>query len=143
MAGGINFSALDISASGLSAERMRMEVVASNIANAQATRAQGEDPYRRKQVVFATALDQALGQGSKIGGVQVVGIQGDPSEFPKVYLPGHPHADENDMVAMPNVKLPDEMVDLVTASRSYEANLRAIRSFRQIAEQTLALLRAG
>ncbi len=149
MAGGINFSALNISASGLSAERMRMEVVASNIANAQATRAHGDQPYRRKQVVFATALEHALGGnsrsggGPRIGGVNVVGIQEDNSDFPKVYIPGHPHADENGMVAMPNVKLPNEMVDLVTASRSYEANLRAIRSFREMAEQTLALLRAG
>jgi len=146
MAGGINFSALDISASGMMAERMRMEVVSSNIANAQSTRGSDGEPYRRQQVVFASAMQDLAGRpnlSSSIGGVQIVDVQGDQTAFPRVYNPGHPDADEKDMVTMPNVKLPNEMVDLISASRSYEANLRAVKSFRQMAEQTLSLLRGS
>lgn len=146
MAGGINFSALDISASGMMAERMRMEVVSSNIANAQSTRGSDGEPYRRQQVVFASAMQDLAGRpnlSSSVGGVQIVDVQGDQSAFPSVFNPGHPDADEKGMVIMPNVKLPNEMVDLISASRSYEANLRAVKSFRQMAEQTLSLLRGS
>ena len=146
MAGGIHFSALDISASGMSAERTRMEVVAANIANAQTTRGPDGTPYRRQQLVFATQLDDQLSRQlgrPTSGGVKVVEVQGDPSEFPLVYNPGHPDADAEGMVAMPNIKLPNEMVDLIGASRSYEANLKAIQAFRQMAEQTLGILRGS
>ena len=146
MAGGIHFSALDISASGMSAERLRMEVVAANIANAQNTRGPDGTPYRRQQLVFASALDQQIGKGlgsASIGGVRVVDMQQDPGELQRVYNPGHPDADEQGMVTMPNVQLPNEMVDLISASRSYEANLKAIQSFREMAEQTLSLLRGA
>jgi len=140
-------SATDISASGLAAERQRMEVVANNIANAYTTRTPGGGPYRRQQVVFATALQSALsgsasGAGS-LGGVRVVGIQPDLSEFHIVRNPGHPDADGDGNVTMPNVKLPNEMVDLMTASRAYEANLKALRTYRKMAEQALSLLRGA
>lgn len=138
-------SATDISATGLAAERQRMEVVANNIANAHTTRTAEGGPYRRQQIVFAAALQSALygpasGAG-ELGGVQVVGIQPDLSELPRVYSPGHPDADGEGFVTMPNVKLPNEMVDLMTASRAYEANLKALRTYRKMAEQALSLLR--
>ena len=140
------FAGANISASGMSAERQRMEVVANNIANANATRSPEGGPFRRQQLVFSAALDSS-GRGNTVSGlhgVEVVGQQSDPSELPLVYNPGHPDADPvNGMVAMPNVKLPNEMVDLITASRSYEANLKALTSFKQMVEQTLRLLRGG
>lgn len=149
MADGFNlFSALDISGSGMSAERFRMEVVANNIANAQTTRDQKGLPYRRKQVVFETQLNEALstqrlgGVNPGLGGVRVVEVVSDMSELPTIHQPGHPDADENGIVKMPNVKLPNEMVDLVTATRVYEANLKAIQAFKQMIEQSLQVLRS-
>lgn len=137
-------SAADISGSGLSAERLRMEVAANNIANARSTRSLQGGPYRRQQVVFAAEMDQRFGlrapDRSSLNGVRVAGVTADPRAFPKVYDPGHPDADEDGFVSMPNVELPHEMVDLITASRAYEANLRALQTFRQMAEQSLSLL---
>lgn len=141
------FSGGAISASGMSAERMRMEVIANNIANANATRSFEGGPYRRQQLVFAAAMDdfEISGRGMpRMEGVTVVEQVGDESDFPYVFNPGHPDADpETGMVQMPNIQLPNEMIDLITASRSYEANLRAMTSFRQMVEQTLRLLRGG
>ena len=100
---------------------------------------------RRQQVLFATAWENAIGVPSADGqgyrGVQVVGVQADPSELPRVFQPNHPNADDDGFVTMPNVKLPNEMVDLITASRSYEANLKSLRMFRRMVEQALSLLR--
>lgn len=130
-------SATDISASGLAAERLRMEVVANNLANANSTRTPEGGPFRRRQVVFSGALDAASQSGR---GVQVVGIEQDMGELPRVYQPGHPDADGDGYVTMPNVKPANEMVDLITASRAYDANLRALKSFREMAERALSLL---
>ena len=151
------FSSTNISASGLSAERFRMEVVANNIANASSTRTASGGPFRRQEVVFAATLDQTIStqggtnrrtfHGARIGpqlgsgGVQVVGTEDDSSALHQVHNPGHPDADSNGFVTMPNVDLPVEMVNLITASRAYEANLRALQTFRQMAEQSLTLLR--
>ncbi len=134
------FAGADISASGMSAERQRMEVVAHNIANANSTSTPEGGPYRRQQLVFAAALD-ATGAVDGLGGVEVVGMRADATPGPKIKMPGHPNADADGMVEMPNVKLPNEMVDLITASRSYEANLKALTTFKQMIEQTLQLLR--
>ena len=138
-------SAPDISASGLAAERLRMEVIANNIANAHTTRDVDGGPFRRKEVVFAAAFQQAtsLADGNRLGGVHVVGIQPDSTELPRIYRPGHPDADAEGFVTMPNVRVPNEMVDLITASRGYEANLRVLRSFRDMANNTLDLLRGA
>ena len=135
------FSAADISASGMSAARLRMETVANNIANANTTRSADGLPYRRKQLVFAEILDPQLGNTSGLQGVRVAGMEADQSPFEMVYKPGHQDADEKGMVRMPNVQIPNEMVDLITASRSYEANLKALSSFKDMVEQTLTLLR--
>jgi flagellar basal-body rod protein FlgC len=138
--------ALNVSASGLSAERMRMEVVANNIANANSTRTPNGGPFRRQDVVFATVLnDQMLGGAlgsSGLGGVEVVGIAEDPAPFTRVLNPGHPDAGKDGYVNMPNVSLPIEMVNLITASRAYEANLQVMHTFRQSAEQALSLARS-
>lgn len=135
----------NISASGLAAERQRMEVIANNIANAHSTRSIDGGPYRRQQMLFAEALDGAA-QGRNVApgslqGVRILGVEPDQTELPKVYDPGHPDADADGFVQMPNVSLPNEMVDLITASRAYEANLKALHLYRQMTEQALALLR--
>src|SRR5689334_16941101 len=119
-------AATNISASGLSAERMRMEVLANNIANANSTRSPGGGPFRRQDVIFSAVLDQRLGAGvmksGHLGGVRVEGVENDMSEFNRIYNPGHPDADGDGFVMMPNVQLPIEMINLMTASRAYEAN---------------------
>jgi flagellar basal-body rod protein FlgC len=137
------FAAADISASGMTAERMRMETVANNIANANSTNSVEGGPYRRQQLIFSAMMDGSAADSTGLRGVKVIGQESDQSPFVKVYAPGHPQADENGMVLMPNVKLPNEMVDMITASRSYEANLKALTSFKEMVEQTLTLLRGG
>jgi flagellar basal-body rod protein FlgC len=138
-------SATNISASGCSAERLRMEVVANNIANAFSTRSPSGGPYRRQDVLFATVLNESLrlrgSGGDRLGGVHVDGVVEDPSDLPRVYNPGHPDADRDGFVLMPNVQLPIEMVNLITANRAYEANLKVLQAFRQQAEQALLLAR--
>jgi flagellar basal-body rod protein FlgC len=141
-------SSTNISASGLSAERVRMEVVANNIANAHATRTSGGGAFRRQDVVFATMLNDQLrsaGSRARCGragyGVQVVGIIDDLSEQPRVFNPGHPDADGGGFVVMPNVLIPLEMVNLMTANRAYEANVKVLQAFRQQTEQALSILR--
>src|SRR5476651_845493 len=111
------FNAFNISSTGLTSERLRMEVVANNIANSAVTRTPEGGPYRRKDVVFETALNRnsLLQSGSSstsgLGGVNVVGIIDDQSELPRIHNPGHPDADADGFVNMPNVNLPIEMVN--------------------------------
>jgi flagellar basal-body rod protein FlgC len=149
------FGALDVSASGLSAERMRMDVTAENLANAQTTRGPNGGPYRRKDVVlqtvqadgFQTALASAAGsvpgggRSQQPGGVQVAGIAQDPSAPRMVYDPGHPDANAQGYVAMPNVNPVTEMVDLISASRAYEANVTAMQTAKAMFTKTFDLLR--
>jgi flagellar basal-body rod protein FlgC len=142
-----SLGAFDISASGLSAERFRMEIVANNIANASVTRTPEGGPYRRKEVVFETALEETgLRHGtasspSNLAGVRVVEVIDDRSELPRDFRPGHPDADAEGFVTLPNVQLPIEMVNLITATRAYEANLKAAQSFVEMNQQALALVR--
>jgi flagellar basal-body rod protein FlgC len=145
------FGALDVSASGLTAERLRMDVTAENLANAQTTRGANGQPYRRKEVVlqdagpgtFGATLASAMGtQGaSPAGGVQVAGIVEDQTNFKTVYDPGHPDANAQGYVRMPNVDTVSEMVDLISASRGYEANVTAMNVAKQMFTKTLELLR--
>ncbi|HWG43749.1 MAG TPA: flagellar basal body rod protein FlgC [Gemmataceae bacterium] len=142
------FAAADVSASGLAAERLRLEVVANNIANAFSTRSANGGPYRRQDVVFSAILNQQGvgasrrgGSHSPAGGVQIAGIVDDTSAFHRIHNPGHPDADRDGYVTMPNVDLPVEMVNMITASRAYEANLRAMQFFRQMTEQSYSILR--
>ncbi len=141
------FNAFNISASGLSAERLRMEVVANNISNASVTRTPEGGAYRRKEVLFETAMSRngfaprGASIASGLGGVGVVGITDDQTEMPRVYNPGHPDADLEGFVTMPNVNLPLEMVNLITATRAYEANLKAAQSFVEMSQQAIAILK--
>ena len=135
------FDAIDISGSGLSAERLRMDVTAENLANANTTRGPDGGPYRRKSVVLE---QQGGGFGaalSRARGVQVGGIVEDPAPPRRMYDPGHPDADADGYVAMPNVNPITEMVDLITASRAYEANVTAMQTAKTIFSKTLEILR--
>ena len=142
------FDALDASGSALSAERVRMDVTAENLANAQSTRtANGQGPYRRKEVVLQEA---GAGVGARASfadslqaarGVKVAGIVEDPSPSRRVYDPGHPDADAQGYVAMPNVNTVTEMTDLIGASRAYEANVTAMQTTKAMFARTLDLLK--
>ena len=145
-------SGIDISASGLTGERLRMEVAANNIANQHSTRTAQGGPYQRQQVTFAAAMDQILSADGQLPhgagvnglkGVRVVGISSDQTPGELIYDPGHPDADATGHVQQSNVNLSHEMVDLVTASRAYEANLKSLETFRQMTEQALSLLRGA
>jgi flagellar basal-body rod protein FlgC len=132
---------IDASASALGVERTRLDVIAGNLANAQNTSDASGNVYHRKMVVFESKLNDALGSGggSTGGQVQVARIIDDPTPLPKVYMPGHPKADAKGMVEMPNVNPLDEMVDMMTASRSYQANLQAIQTGRSMFEESLKI----
>ena len=132
---------IDSAASALSVERTRLDVIAGNLANAQNTSDANGQVYRRKMVVFETQLNNALGDasGTNAGSSVTAKIVDDPSPMPKVYMPGHPKADKQGMVEMPNVDPLNEMVDMMTASRSYQANLQAIQTGRSMFEQSLKI----
>ena len=132
------FGGLDISASGMTAERLRMDVIAENLANADTTRGADGQPYRRKEVV----LEQRGGSfADTLQGVQSSGIVEDSSPLKRVYDPGHPDADAQGYVSLPNVEPVVEMVDLITASRGYEANVQAMTASKQMFTRTLDILR--
>jgi flagellar basal-body rod protein FlgC len=143
------FDGLEISASGLTAERLRMDVTAQNLANAQTTRGADGQPYRRKAVVlaerqapgsFGAALAGAMGSGGSKG-VEVAAISEDQTPLKRVYDPSHPDADADGYVQMPNVDPVAEMVDLISAQRAYEANVTAMQAAKQMFAKTLELLR--
>ena len=127
------FSSIDVSVSGLKAQDQRLRTIANNIANARTTRTATGKPYRRKDVVFKTELD-------KLAGVSVSGVVEDQSPFKQVYDPGHPDA-KNGYVSFPNVDVPVEMVNLMSASRAYQANLFLMRRFMEMVDVSLELLR--
>lgn len=123
------FRSIETSASGLTAERLRLDLIADNIANANTTRTPGGGPYRRKMAVFAPMADGPLpGRGPVGRGVQVVEVREDRMPGALRYDPGHPDADARGYVAMPNVDVVKEMVDMITASRAYEANVTAVNA---------------
>ena len=133
---------IDASSSALGVERTRLDVIAGNMANAQNTGDVTGQVYRRKMVVFSSKLNDALdATGANAGTqVQVARVIDDPTPLPKVYMPGHPKADAKGMVQMPNVNPLDEMVDMMTASRSYQANLQAIQTGRSMFEESLKIV---
>ena len=145
------FEAINSAGSSLTAERLRMDVTAENLANAQSTRGADGQPYRRKEVVlqqsagndFGSVLTNAMGarSGAGAGGVEVAGIVEDQSDFRLVYDPGHPDANGEGYVQMPNVNAVTEMVDLISAQRGYEANVTAIQTAKQMFSRTLDILR--
>ena len=142
-------SALSISASGMSAQRARTELLVENLANSDTTRTPEGGPYRRKDVVFAS--DPSAAQFSSLfenetandglSGVRVSQIVTDQREPEKRYMPGHPDADQDGYVAFPRVNPAEDMVDLLGASRNYEANVSAISAVKDMIQKSLDLFR--
>ena len=131
---------IDASSSALTAERTRLDVIAGNLANAQNTNDASGGVYRRKMVLFESKMADALNSDPAAPAqVSVARVMDDPSPLPKVYMPGNPKADAQGMVSMPNVNPLDEMVDMMTASRSYQANLQVIQAGRSMFEQSLKI----
>lgn len=134
--------ALSASASALNAERTRIEVAVSNMANAESTRGADGQPYRRRDVVLASdpveSFDAALGRAGATG-VKVAAIVEDQAPFTRRYEPSHPDADAEGFVALPNVDGPQEMVDMLAAARAYQANLSAITLIKDLLQRSLEL----
>jgi len=140
-------TAVEVGASGLAAQRKRLEVLVSNLVNASTTGPAGTEPYRRKDVVFTAAppqptfggeLDDAMGS---VRGVEVSAIVTDASEPRRRYEPGHPHADKDGYVSYPNINPMEEMVNMINATRSYEANLQAVNTAKDMLAKTLDIIR--
>ena len=132
--GGVS-NPVDIAVSALRAQSLRMNVIAGNIANVSTTRTDAGEPYRKKEVVLST--DSGRLSGVKIGGVEADMI----TEFKRLYQPGHPDADGDGYVRMPNVQLPVEMMQMVMASRAYQANAATLKRYQDMVDTTLELLR--
>jgi flagellar basal-body rod protein FlgC len=154
------FDAIEIAGSGLSAERVRMDVTSENLANAQTTKAANGQPYQRQEVElqqtgspssnFEATLSEALGSSPgadaglthpPAGGVQVAGIVADKTPDQEVYDPGNPEADAQGYVKMPNVNTVTEMVDLISESRSYESDVTAMQTAKSMFTATLGILK--
>lgn len=142
------FGALDIGASALTAQRLRMDTISQNIANTNTTRTKDGTPYRRRLVVFqersqGTPFSEYLSASSKeryVGkGVKVSAIVEDSSPFKRVYDPGHPDADQDGYVEMPNVDTVTEMVNMISATRAYEANVTSINTTKGMAMKALEI----
>lgn len=144
------FDSMHVSASGMAAERLRMDVISQNLANVNSTDGPN-GAYRRHEVVFQ-AKDQIAGtvgsggsanslQGKPMQGVAPVAIIEDPSPLRQAYDPSHPDADENGYVSMPNVNPVTEMVDMMTATRAYEANVTAMNAAKNMALKALDIIR--
>ncbi|WP_100373209.1 flagellar basal body rod protein FlgC [Bacillus sp. FJAT-45037] len=146
------FHGLNVNASALTTQRLRMDVVSANMANADTTRAQMVDgewvPYRRKMVVvepngknpFSSFLDRAMGTNNEVGnGVKVSGIVEDQTPFKLVYNPEHPDANDEGYVELPNVDPLREMVDLMTATRAYEANVTTLNANKNMLMKALEI----
>jgi flagellar basal-body rod protein FlgC len=131
-------SGIDITASALNAQKTRLDIVAQNIANAQTTRTPSGGPYQRQVVSFEGELVKRTG-GQSLQSVKVGSISADRTPGQQVYNPQHPDAKADGLVTMPNVNLAYEMVDLITASRAYEANLSVAKSARQMAMKALEI----
>jgi flagellar basal-body rod protein FlgC len=138
-------SGMNISGSGLTAQRMRMDIIAENIANVDTTRGPDGQPYTRKYVVFeergtnfSEVMQNSLMSGTE-GGVRVAEIGKDASPYQLVYDPNHPDANEDGYVEMPNVDITQEMVDMISAYRSYEANVTAFNAYKDMAVKSLEI----
>ncbi len=140
------FNSINVSATGLTAERLRMDIISENIANAETTRTASGGPYRRKipiykelqtndfESVFSNALNNNSGDG-----VEVVGVKDDMSPFIKKYDPNHPDANEEGYVLLPNVNIVTEMINMVSASKAYEANVTAVNSTKSMMMKALEI----
>ncbi|HWD98902.1 MAG TPA: flagellar basal body rod protein FlgC [Bryobacteraceae bacterium] len=143
------FSAISVSASGMEAQRARAELITENLANAETTRTPEGGPYRRKDAVFSSApagdsfsdVLSNLASGNAPEGVAVSNIVTDDRDPDRRYMPGHPDADADGYVAFPRINPAEEMVDLMSASRSYQANVAAISSVKDMINRSLDLFR--
>jgi flagellar basal-body rod protein FlgC len=141
-------SALSVSVSGMAAQRTRAELLVENIANSETTRTAEGGPYRRKDAVFSSTpvpsafsslLDEQM--GSSLMGVTVAGVSVDTREPDRRYMPGHPDADKDGYVAMPRMNPAEDMVDLMSATRGYQANVSAISSVKDMIQRSIDILR--
>lgn len=141
------FKSINVSATGLTAERLRMDIISKNIANAETTRTSAGTPYRRQMPIFreqqstafADVLSEARGQFVTGSGVEVSAIKEDTSPFKRVFNPGHPDADSEGYVSMPNVDVVTEMINLISASRGYEANVTAMNATKAMAMKAMEI----
>ncbi len=137
------FSALEVAASGLSAERVRMNTIASNLANARTTRTDAGGPYKRIDPVFEAVPYAPNGVASPlaraVSGVRVTHVQEDTRDPMEVYEPGHPDADARGFVKYPNVNVVEEMVNMITASRAYEAGVSSVETVKSMARSALQI----
>ncbi|MGH4120107.1 flagellar basal body rod protein FlgC [Clostridium sp.] len=138
------FNGMRISSSGLTAERLRMDTIASNIANATTTRGEDGKPYIRKIAVFKENLQKELDKTSgtyktSFKGVQAMGIVNDDSPLRRVYDPSHPDADGEGYVTMPNVNILNEMADMIASTRAYEANVSSINAQKSMFSKALEI----
>ena len=137
------FNSMQINASGLTLERLKMDTISTNMANAKTTRTEEGGPYRRKDVVFQESLinqkNRMTGKSERrSAGVKVTGITEDEN-FKQVYDPAHPDADEEGYVLMPNINMVDEMIALISVQRSYEANVTALNTSKSILKKALEI----
>jgi len=133
-------SAISASASALDAQRARMEVAVSNLANAESTRSANGEPYRRREIVLeAIPANGEVSGDVQAAGVRVAAVLEDRNDFRRRFDPGHADADANGYVATPNVDVPEEMVDMLGAARAYQANLTAIGLIRDTIQKALEL----
>lgn len=132
-----------ISSSALDAERARMEIVSNNLANVNSTGKDGK-VYQKRIPVFEAVYNEASGAkgASELGGVRLTSVDKGEQAPVKIYSPYHPHADKDGMVSVPNMSPMEEMMDMITASRAYEANLSALRQAREMADKTITLGRS-
>jgi flagellar basal-body rod protein FlgC len=128
------FTAMDISASGLRAQRTRMNVISSNLANAQTTRTNEGGPYKRRDVIFKESSFEG-----QLASVEVDGIVTDSTPGKRIYDPGNPDADASGYVTMPNVNMMEEMVNMINATRAFEANSIAVKSQKDMALKALTI----
>jgi flagellar basal-body rod protein FlgC len=139
------FGSMQVAASGMSAQRQRAELLVENMANSETTRTPEGGPYRRKDAVFATQVQtspfSAVFQNELGTGVTVAEVMTDTREPQKRYLPGHPDADANGYVAFPNMNPAEDMVDLLNSTRSYEANVAAISSIKDMISRSIDIMR--
>jgi flagellar basal-body rod protein FlgC len=139
----MNFlKSLETSASGLYAERKRMDIIASNLSNIETTRTEKGGPYRRKMVVMSTKeMDQGFDDvfNNSLKGVQIEDVVEDKTPFKKVYNPGHPDADKDGYVLKPNVDLVVETTNMLMARRAFEANIAAIKATREMVMKALEI----
>jgi flagellar basal-body rod protein FlgC len=152
-------NSLDLSSSGMTAERLRMDVISNNLANVNTTHTDSGEPYRREEVMLAeggVSFDDTMGllesgasgamvaeamgdDDNDLNGVHVAGIVPDQSPFKEEYEPGNPDADKHGYIKLPNISVVTEMVDMMSASRAYEANVTAVQSAKSMAERALAI----